>query len=138
MHWLLPALIGGGVIAYAISKSSSSSSGNAATNASQTAQYNAAQAFDQQAQALGLTQAQAQQAWDIGLTPQEYVDSGMGTSGGSAASATGTAAAQQAVDDIMSSGPIGYYGSLPVYQHSSGAPVIIDDTGECWTFAEAA
>jgi len=33
--------------------------------------------FNAQANALNLSQADAQQAYDIGLSPQEYVDSGL-------------------------------------------------------------
>ena len=38
---------------------------------------NTAQQFNLQAQALGLTQAQAQDAYSMGLSPLDYVNSGM-------------------------------------------------------------
>jgi hypothetical protein len=67
-----------------LSKSSTSGGGSAVASAQQAALQQqaaaataSAQAFNSQAQALNLTQAQAQEAYDIGLSPQEYVDSGM-------------------------------------------------------------
>jgi hypothetical protein len=75
-------LLGGAAALYFYSKSSSSSS-SAVTSAQQSAQYQAgfasanAQAFNSQAQALGLSQADAQNAANLGLTPQEYVDGGL-------------------------------------------------------------
>jgi hypothetical protein len=86
MGYLL--LAGAGLLGYLLfsSKSSAStlpggvtppppSAGDQFLAAQATAQ---AQAFNAQAQALGLNQAQAQQASDLGLSPQDYVNSGMG------------------------------------------------------------
>jgi len=67
-----------GALPYGVAPPGSVSPGDQLLAAQANAQ---AQAFNAQAQALGLSQAQAQEAADIGLSPQEYVDSGMGGAG---------------------------------------------------------
>lgn len=99
-------LIGGGLSYLAFSKPSSATKAATAAAAQQaTTQANQAalaatanaQAFNAQAQALGLSQQDAQAAYDLGLTPQEYVNAGLqGTAGGS--NPIGTPAYQPPLD----------------------------------------
>ena len=81
-------LLGGGVLlVYALTSKSSSPtapaapggySGPSTADTLLAGQATAtAQAFNAQAQQLGLTQAQAQEAYSLGLMPQDYVNSGM-------------------------------------------------------------
>ena len=80
-------LLGGGVLLVYALTSKSSSPANPAASSQYTpnpadvalaGQATAtAQAFNAQAQQLGLTQAQAQEAYSLGLMPQDYVNSGM-------------------------------------------------------------
>jgi hypothetical protein len=147
MNLFWPLLIlGGGAAAYVLtSKSSTSAASGTGQTPAQLAQANAsfqaAQAFDAQAQALGLTQAQAQAAYDTGLTPQEYAQGvlGQGTQTGLAgnpAVAQPSAGAPLALD---------FYGEYepqsgdPIYRDSeTGQPILVDSLGQFWTFAEAA
>ena len=84
---LLLAIVGGGL--YVWSKQSSTPAGVAAAQgtATQNANYQAgvataqAQAFNQQVNDLGLSQSDAQLAYDTGLTPQEAADAGLVTPG---------------------------------------------------------
>ena len=71
-------LLGG--VAYLAFKSPSGTSSTSAANAQNAAQLNAnlqaanaAATFDAQAQAAGLTQAQAQDAYNLGMTPSAYL-----------------------------------------------------------------
>jgi hypothetical protein len=86
---LLLAIAGGGLYLWSKSSSSSTPPGLAAaqSTATQNANYQAgvatanAQAFNQQAADLGLSNSDAQLAYDTGLTPQEAADAGIVTPG---------------------------------------------------------
>jgi len=72
-------LLGGAGVAWWLARPATSAPSPSAVPASWTSPVPAnvlsQAAFMQQAYALGLTQWQAQQAWDIGLTPSEYLAS---------------------------------------------------------------
>jgi hypothetical protein len=84
--WL--GLLAGGAYLYTKSSSSSSSSGSLSQQSSAATQLanlqanqgtaDAAAQFNAQAQALGLTQTQAQEAYDTGLSPSEYAQGVLG------------------------------------------------------------
>lgn len=135
MSYLLPLVVLGGAGLLLLSKSGSSSgTQTTAQLAQQNASFQAAQLFDSQANALGLTQDQANAAWAAGLTPAQYAQqNGIQTNqlpvtGPSTPSTTGA--------------PLEYFGEYdhevgaPIYRCSAtGAPVLIDDLGQEWTFA---
>jgi hypothetical protein len=75
-------LIGGGIVYLALKKpsaatpSATANTAAAATNAANVQAANAA-SFYAQAQALGLSSADAQNAYSLGLSPQDYINAGM-------------------------------------------------------------
>jgi hypothetical protein len=93
MHPLIWIGLAGGAY-YLYSKSSSGNLANQSQSATQAnnaalslqgAQASAAaQQFNSEAQSLGLTQDQAQEAYDTGLSPSEYASGVLGSSSGSA------------------------------------------------------
>jgi hypothetical protein len=71
--FLIPILIlAGGAIWLAAAKATSSTPAQQVNVAQTSADAANATAFVAQARALGLSAAQIQDAWDLGLSPQEY------------------------------------------------------------------
>jgi hypothetical protein len=138
----------GGLLLYAGGSSSSSSNAaaNAVTSPQQTAAYNAAMAFDNAANSLGLTQAQANQAYAAGVNATQLAtyaqQQGWSTSGGGGTTPAPTTqgpvrVGQAAGVDLLDYGEEDAQTGEPIYRCSaSGNPVIIDAQGNPWVWAE--
>jgi hypothetical protein len=126
---LIAGVVGVGVVYAVAGSSSSASSGNAATSAQQTALYNSAQAFDTAAQGLGLTAAQAQQAYNAGVSASNLASyaqqQGWSNNQSTTPSATSTGGPARLIDRGEWNDELG-----KVYRCSeSGAPVVLDSKG---------